>query len=206
MCCAYLLYLYFLLFTNKEIFESHAGEKGESKDIEKQQASSSESEPPEVPHFSAGLAVFALAVTTILISFESEFVVDSLEPAAYSWGLSQAFIGVVLLPIVGNAAEHATAVTMAAHNKMDICIGVAVGSSLQIALLVVPLLVVISWATGCTLNLNFQPFNVIMMFVSVVVVNMLMYDGKSHWLEGVLLLLMYIMIALSYLHTIDPTI
>jgi Ca2+:H+ antiporter len=161
-------------------------------------------EEVETPQYSTALAVFMLAFVTVLISFESEFLVDSLEPAAKAWGLTQAFIGVILLPIVGNAAEHATAVVMAMHNKMDIAIGVAVGSSLQIALMVIPFLVIISWMTGNTLDLNFQPFNVIVMFVSVVITNTLVYDGQSHWLEGVLLLMVYVIVALSYLHTTDP--
>ncbi|OMP84504.1 Vacuolar calcium ion transporter [Diplodia seriata] len=113
-------------------------------------------------------------------------------------GLSETFLGLILLPIVGNAAEHATAVTVAMKDKMDLAIGVAVGSSTQIALLVLPLTVLIGWIIGIDeMNLSFDGFQVAVLFVSVLLVNYLIGDGKSNWLEGMLLMTTYTIIAVA---------
>jgi Ca2+:H+ antiporter len=102
----------------------------------------------------------------------------------------------ILLPIVGNAAEHATAVTVAIKDKMDLAIGVAVGSSMQVALFLIPLVVVIGWGMGKDeMNLSFDMFQVAVMFVAVLLTNYLIGDGKSHWLEGFLLICLYAIIA-----------
>ncbi|KAH0138343.1 hypothetical protein KCU67_g9158, partial [Aureobasidium melanogenum] len=109
------------------------------------------------------------------------------------------FVGLILVPIVGNAAEHATAVTVAIKDKMDLAIGVAVGSSMQIALLVLPLMVVISWIGlgHDAMTLDFDGFQVAVLFIAVLLVNYLIQDGESHWLEGILLMAVYIIIAVS---------
>ena len=110
--------------------------------------------------------------------------------------LSVEFVGLILLPIVGNAAEHATAVTVAIKDKMDLAIGVAVGSSMQVALFLIPLLVVIGGGMGYEeMNLSFDNFQVAVMFVAVLLTNYLIGDGKSHWLEGFLLICLYAIIA-----------
>lgn len=114
------------------------------------------------------------------------------------YGISTEFVGLILLPIVGNAAEHATAVTVACKDKMDLAIGVAVGSSMQVALLVIPFAVILGWILGLNdMNLSFDGFQVAVLFVSVLLVNYLIGDGKSHWLEGVLLQCLYIIIAVT---------
>ena len=108
------------------------------------------------------------------------------------------FIGLILLPIVGNAAEHVTAVVVAWKDKMDLAIGVAVGSSMQIALLVLPFVVVLGWIIGKhDMTLFFDGFQIAVLFVAVLLVNYLIGDGKSHYLEGVLLMTLYIIIAVA---------
>ena len=99
-----------------------------------------------------------------------------------TYNISKVFVGLILLPIVGNAAEHATAVTVACKDKMDLAIGVAVGSSMQIALLVLPFVVVLGWIIDVdTMTLNFDGFQIAVLFVSVLLVTFLISDGKSHW-------------------------
>lgn len=112
--------------------------------------------------------------------------------------ISKTFVGLILLPIVGNAAEHATAVTVAIKDKMDLAIGVAIGSSMQIALLVLPLVVVLGWILGVNdMTLDFDGFQIAVLFVSVYLISSLISDGKSHWLEGVLLNATYFIIAIA---------
>lgn len=152
----------------------------------------------ETPSLSPIGALITLGISTVLIAFCSEFLVTGIDSVAGS--ISQEFIGLILLPIVGNAAEHATAVTVAIKDKMDLAIGVAVGSSMQIALLVLPLMVVIGWCglgSPDQMTLDFDGFQVSVLFIAVLLVNYLIQDGESHWLEGVLLMATYIIIALT---------
>ncbi|KAH6724373.1 Sodium/calcium exchanger protein-domain-containing protein [Leptodontidium sp. MPI-SDFR-AT-0119] len=109
------------------------------------------------------------------------------------------FIGLILLPIVGNAAEHVTAIVVAVKDKMDLAMGVAIGSSMQIALLVTPSLVLLGWAIGVDMTLHFETFETVVFFLSVLVVTYVISDGKSNWLEGSMLLGLYIIIALAFL-------
>jgi Ca2+:H+ antiporter len=145
-----------------------------------------------------GLWVAVLLGATLLVAIESELLVGSLEVASEGLGLSAFFTGVILLPIVGNAAEHATAVTVAMKNKMDLSISVAVGSSLQIALFVIPLLVIIGWFVGQPMDLNFNSLELLSVFVAVVITNSVSADGRSNWLEGALLLSTYMILALTF--------
>ncbi|KAJ5739945.1 hypothetical protein N7533_012729 [Penicillium manginii] len=153
---------------------------------------------PEQPQLTVFTALLTLFLSTALVAVCAEFMVDSIDGLTKSGGVSDTFVGLILLPIVGNAAEHATAVTVACKDKMDLAIGVAVGSSMQIALLVLPLIVVLGWIIGVDdMTLGFDGFQVILLFVSVLLVNYLIGDGKSHWLEGVLLMMMYLIIAIA---------
>jgi Ca2+:H+ antiporter len=144
------------------------------------------------------LWIGVLLVVTIGVAIESELLVDSLEAATESLGFSRLFTGVILLPIIGNAAEHATAVTVAIKNKMDLSMAVAVGSSLQIALFVAPVLVLAGWFIGQPMDLNFNPFELVAMAVAVLIVNSISADGKSNWLEGTLLLATYAILGLAF--------
>ena len=139
-------------------------------------------EEKEEPQLSVYVAMATLAISTALVGICAEFLVDSINDLVTQAHLSKTFVGLILLPIVGNAAEHATAVTVAIKDKMDLAIGVAVGSSLQIALSVIPFVVVLGWIMGKNdMNLEFDGFQIATLFVSVLLVNYLIQDGKSHW-------------------------
>ena len=139
-----------------------------------------------------------LLIVTLAVAVESELLVDSLEEATSQLGLTPLFTGVILLPIIGNAAEHATAVTVALKNKMDLSVSVAVGSSLQIALFVAPVLVIAGWLIGQPMDLNFNPFELVAVAVAVFIANSISSDGNSNWLEGSLLLATYIVLGLAF--------
>ncbi len=142
--------------------------------------------------------VMILLIVTLVVAFESELLVESLEVATEELGLSSLFTGVILLPIIGNAAEHATAVTVALKNKMDLSVSVAVGSSLQIALFVAPVLVIAGWIIGQPMDLNFNPFELVAVMVAVLIANSISSDGNSNWLEGGLLLATYLILGLAF--------
>jgi Ca2+:H+ antiporter len=144
------------------------------------------------------LWIGVLLAATIAVAIESELLVDSLESATDSLGLTALFTGVILVPIIGNAAEHATAVTVAMKNKMDLSVSVAVGSSLQIALFVAPVLVLIGWLVGQPMDLDFNPFELVAVAVSVLIANSVSSDGRSDWLEGTLLLAAYMVLGLAF--------
>ncbi|KAF9113829.1 hypothetical protein BGX27_000733 [Mortierella sp. AM989] len=173
----YILYLIFQLKTHTHLY------------------SNSENEEESV--LPLWLGVVLLLIITVLVAFCSEFLVSSIDGLSESWGISEVFIGLILLPIVGNAAEHVTAVTVAMKNKMDLAIGVAIGSSMQIALFVTPLMVIIGWIIGEEMTLFFNTFETCILFVSVLIVNYLIQDGESNWLEGVMLLSTYLIIAIA---------
>ena len=142
--------------------------------------------------------VFILLVVTLAVAVESELLVDSLEAATTNLGLSALFTGVILLPIIGNAAEHATAVTVAMKDKMDLSVSVAVGSSMQIALFVAPVLVIAGWIIGQPMDLNFNPFELVAVSVAVLIANSISSDGESNWLEGSLLIATYAVVAIAF--------
>lgn len=143
-----------------------------------------EEEEEEVPQLTRIGALITLAASTVLVAFCAEFMVSSIDAITDGGKVSEEFVGLILLPIVGNAAEHATAVTVAIKDKMDLAIGVAVGSSLQIALLVFPLMVVIGWiglGQPADMTFNLDGFQIAVLFISIILVNYLIQDGKSHW-------------------------
>ncbi|KAJ2008257.1 hypothetical protein H4R26_000291 [Coemansia thaxteri] len=143
-------------------------------------------------------ALVLLAVVTGLTGVCAEFLVDSIDGLTTKWNLSPSFVGMVLLPIVGNAAEHVTAVTVAMRNKMDLALGVAVGSSIQIALFVMPFLCILGWIIGQPLTIYFSPFTTVVLFVTVLLVNYIIGDGRTNWLEGLVLIIAYIIIGVAY--------
>lgn len=148
------------------------------------------------PNLSLWIGV--LLAATLVVAVESEFLVGTLEVASKQLGLSELFTGVIILPVIGNAAEHATAVTVALKNKMDLSLNVAVGSSMQIALFVAPLLVIIGALMGQPMDLDFNNFELLSVAVAVLVANSISGDGKSNWLEGILLIATYAVISLSF--------
>ncbi|BGP14056.1 hypothetical protein JCM10213v2_001994 [Rhodosporidiobolus nylandii] len=143
-------------------------------------------------------ATGALVVVTVITSFCADYLVGAIDEFAQDYSIPKAFIGLILLPIVGNAAEHVTSVWMAAKGKMELTIGVAVGSSIQIAVGLIPILVLVGWVIDQDLTLFFQNFETIVLFVSVLLVDILVSDGRSNYLEGLLLIALYIVIALAF--------
>jgi Ca2+:H+ antiporter len=141
-----------------------------------------------------------LLVVTVLVAVESELLVGALEVATKQLGLTELFTAIILLPIIGNAAEHATAVVVATKNKMDLAVSVALGSSLQIALFVAPVLVLAGWAFHQPMDLNFNAFELVAVAVSVLIANSVSSDGRSNWLEGTLLLATYFVIAAAFFY------
>jgi Ca2+:H+ antiporter len=133
---------------------------------------------------------------TLGVAVESELLVNTLEEATHKLGLTTLFTGVILLPIIGNAAEHATAVRVALKDKMDLAVSVTVGSSLQIALFVAPVLVIAGYFIGQPMALDFDPFELVA--VAVWLANSISNDGRSNWLEGILLVATYAVIALAF--------
>ncbi|GAA5829595.1 hypothetical protein JCM11251_000213 [Rhodosporidiobolus azoricus] len=143
-------------------------------------------------------ATGALVVVTVVTSFCADYLVGAIDEFAQRWSIPKAFIGLILLPIVGNAAEHVTSVWMAAKGKMELTIGVAVGSSIQIAVGLIPILVLVGWIIDQDLTLFFQNFETIVLFVAVLLVDILVSDGRSNYLEGLMLIALYIVIALAF--------
>lgn len=148
--------------------------------------------------WSVGKAIGALFGATAAIAILSELLVGAIEPAAASINMSHMFVGVVVVAIIGNAAEHFSAITFAADDKMDITLGIALGSSSQVALLVAPLLVFISYLTGNPMDLIFTQFEVAAIMIAVLVVKFVAGDGESNWMEGVLLTAVYLVLAIAF--------
>jgi Ca2+:H+ antiporter len=152
----------------------------------------------EKPYWSKRAALGVLALTTAAVAVESELLVGSVEAVSHSLGLTELFIGVIIVPIIGNAAEHATAVVMASRNKMDIALHIAVGSSTQIALFVAPLLVFVSLLVGHPMTFIFHRFELVSIGFAVAIACFISLDGETHWLEGLQLLAAYVIIALAF--------
>ncbi|RMZ81787.1 hypothetical protein DV738_g2040, partial [Chaetothyriales sp. CBS 135597] len=161
---------------------------------------------PEIPvedivepdkHLSKTSAIVLLLGSTGLVALCAEFLVGSISYLVANTGISQTFVGLIILPIVGNAAEHLTAVTVGAKNKMDLAIGIALGSSIQIAIFVTPLMVILGWIMKTDMSLYFSLFETVSLFASAFIVGFLMIDGRSNYLEGALLIAAYVIIAVS---------
>ena len=153
----------------------------------------------EEPEMSQRDAVTLLVVATVLVSWMAEVLVHSVEYAADDMDLPHLFIGVILLPLFGNAAEHFTAVTVAGKDKMDLSFAISMGSSTQIAVFVAPMMILISWALGVPLTFEFGMLETVSAFLAVLIVNTIASDGKSNWLEGALLLGTYIVLGAAFL-------
>jgi Ca2+:H+ antiporter len=174
----YVCMLVFMLVTHEDLFRT--------------------AEEDERPEWSVRRSVTTLLVVTVLVGIESEILVGALEPALAALGLSRLFVGLILVPLIGNAAEHSTAVLFAMRNKLDATLEIATGSSLQIALLVTPGLVFISLALGHPMDFVFSPFEVAAVSISVLLVALISRDGRSNWLEGLQLVATYLIIAVSF--------
>ncbi|CEO35782.1 calcium/cation antiporter [[Clostridium] sordellii] len=178
MFAIYILSLVFSFFTHKDIYSIEHEEEGSAK-------------------WSLKKSIIILAIATILIAIESEFLVSGVDSITATLGLSEFFVGIILIPIIGNAAEHSTAIVMAMKNKMDVSVEIAVGSSLQIILFVAPVLIFLS-LLFTPMSIVFNQFELVSLIVSVLIVNRVASDGESNWLEGVQLLSVYLIIAAGF--------
>lgn len=150
------------------------------------------------PAWSVKRSVIVLIVATGAVAWVSEFLVGAVEAARHSLGVTETFVGIIIVAVVGNAAEHSTAVTMALKNKMDLALGIAIGSSLQIALFVAPVLVFCSYLFSYPLNLEFTLPEIAAVVMAAFVADQISGDGESNWLEGVQLLALYAIIGLLF--------
>jgi Ca2+:H+ antiporter len=157
------------------------------------------SEVVEEPQWTKGFAITVLAVSTAFVAIQSELLVGSLASAQRSLGLTELFIGVIIIAIVGNAAEHGSAVLMAWRNKMDLSVAVATASTTQIALFVAPILVFASLLTPKVMTLDFEIFELASIALSAAVFGAVVSDGRSNWYEGALLVIVYAVIAVAFL-------
>ncbi|KAJ2225691.1 hypothetical protein GGF40_000831 [Coemansia sp. RSA 1286] len=150
------------------------------------------------PQMKTWVAAALLIVISGLVALSSDILVDSVEELTSRYTISHTFVGMILLPIASSAAEHAMSVTVAMRNKMDLCITVAVGSSMQMTLFVLPVLIIIAWILGRPLTLFFDDFETTTMLISVLVINYLIMNGRSNWLKGAMLLSSYFIVALAF--------
>lgn len=176
----YVLSLIFSLYTHKDVFRPSQ-------------------EHTDTPSMSKLKALLILLGATTLVVLESEFLVSGIEPVVKTLGISELFIGVIVIPIIGNAAEHSTSVIMALKNKMEISLEIAIGSSTQIALFVAPLLVFLGFFMGRPLDLIFTTYELVVIIMATVITAMISLDGRSNWLEGAQLLSAYAIMAIAFL-------
>lgn len=156
-----------------------------------------EAHPMEGPVWSTGKALLVLAAATVGVAVESELLVHAATAATEAVGLSPVFLGLIVIPIIGNAAEHAAAVMLAKKGQIDLGLQIALGSSTQIALLVAPILVFAGVAMGANMDLVFRPFEVIALGLTTILAAIILLDGETHWFEGVQLLAVYGMVAVA---------
>jgi Ca2+:H+ antiporter len=179
---AYILSLVFALKTHKHLYDG-SGEAGEEHSEE---------------HWSMNKSIGILLTATIGTALMAEALTGAVEQAAHTLGMTDLFIGVIVVAVVGNAAEHSTAIVVAMKNKMDLAVNIAVGSSIQIALFVAPLLVFAGYLFGQPMNLIFSPIEVIAIVMSAGVLYMITQDGESNWMEGVMCLAVYIILGIAF--------
>ena len=158
----------------------------------------------EEPALSIFGAVLAMLIISLVVAAGSDFLCDSIEDVSQSLGLSRSFIGMIILPVAGNACEHLTAVMVAVKNKMNLALAVAVGSSIQIAIFVIPFCVTFAWAVGSDFSLDFGVFGVAVTTLAVILAAMVTSDGSSNWLLGLCLILTYCLIGVCYFCRTDP--
>ncbi|EST05688.1 Sodium/calcium exchanger membrane region [Kalmanozyma brasiliensis GHG001] len=177
----YVLYLVFQLKTHAFLYEA------DEEDDEEEEAK-----------MSPLAAMIALGGVTVLTAFNADYLVGAIDEVAREYSIPKAFIGTILLPIVGNMAEHLTAVWMASKGKMEISLGIAIGSSIQISVGMIPILCLVGWAVGQPLTLYFETFETVILVAAVFLVNTLVQDGKSNYMEGAMLCSLYAVAALSF--------
>ncbi|WVQ67918.1 calcium/proton exchanger [Kwoniella botswanensis] len=171
----------------------------ENSTVQRQHEQEEEEDDEETPQMNVVCTIGLMVLITVLVGVTAEFLVDSINGLVESHpSLSAEWVGLILLPIVGNAAEHFTAVSVSVKDKLDLSISVAVGSSIQIALFVIPVIQLLAWTIGKPMTLLFDPYESIVLFLSVLIVNQTLADGRSNWMEGLVLMMLYLIIAVSF--------
>ncbi|VVA97479.1 unnamed protein product [Arabis nemorensis] len=195
MLIAYAAYLFYQLKSQSNSYSPLDEETNQNEET------SAEEEDPEISKWES---IIWLSILTAWVSLLSGYLVDAIEGASVSWNIPIAFISVILLPLVGNAAEHAGAIMFAMKDKLDLSLGVAIGSSIQISMFAVPFCVVIGWMMGEQMDLNFQLFETAMLFITVIVVAFFLQEGTSNYFKGLMLILCYLIVAASFFVHEDP--
>lgn len=203
----YIVYLVFQLKTHSNLFSDDDPDDDEDADTAAQEAAPdyAQAKATEQEEHTLGPqgALTCMVISVILVGFCAEFLVDSIEDVVESTPITKTFMGLILLPIVSNAAEHVTAVVVSYKGKMNLALLVDLGSGLQIALFVTPLLVLLAWAMDKPLSLHFQLFETIVFFLSVLVVNFLIRGGEANYLEGCMCVGWYCIIAVAIFYYPD---
>jgi Ca2+:H+ antiporter len=198
LLAVYVCSLVFSLRTHKQLFDGGTSEASEAEN-KKSGAKREGPESEEGAGWSVGRSLGVLAGATALVAWMSEILVGAVGETAKELGMTELFVGLFVVAIVGNAAEHSTAVLMARANKMELALGIAVGSSVQIALLVAPVLVIASYFIGpAPMDLVFSPAEVLAVGLSVILASQIAGDGESNWLEGAQLLAVYVILAIVF--------
>lgn len=192
----YLIYLHFQLKSHTHLFCEAHDEPETPTDTGNPTPNSSHEAVPVT--MTPPVAITVLAIISILIAMCAENLVNTLDDVVSSMHINKTFIGLIILPIVGNAAEYVSAFRASARGKMSLALGVAVGSSMQIALFVTPALVILGWVIGQPMSLSFEPFGAIVFYLSVIVVEGVISDGDSNYLEGAMLVGVYMIVALGF--------
>lgn len=207
MILVYGMFLFYQLRTHKAMFDGDATPKVSSSSAEEgnhEETLHDDEEEKEGPKFTFAFAFVVIGGVAVLISLLSDYLVDTVEVAAETFHLSRHFIGLIIIPIVGNVAEHASAILMAAKGKINISFGVALGSAIQIQMFAFPLMAVASWVLGLDMTMNVTPFLASTLFVCVVVTYSCCYDSCATWIQGAKLLSAYVLLCLAFLDTPDP--
>ena len=188
LMAGYALSLVYSMGTHKSVF-------GEARDVAHEAR-----DDGHAPGWSLGRSVVVLLLSAAFVGWLSEILVGSTEEAIHHIGLSEVFVGLIVVPIIGNAAEHSSAILMATKNRMDLAVSIAVGSSAQVALLIAPILVFVGLALGQPMDLAFSAFEVVSVALAVGVAVTVVRDAESNWLEGAFLLLVYGMLAVAFFY------
>lgn len=206
----YAFTLFFSLKTHKNLFVGESSETEEKPYVYEEdsyhssvetarEAAHSDDDAHGGEHWSKGRSIVTLLIATAFVALISEFLVGAVEAARETLGFTEVFVGVIVVAIIGNAAEHSSAVLMAMRNKMDLSIGIALGSSLQIALFVAPVLIIASYFISPTrMNLEFTIPEVVAVVASILIVQQISSDGESNWIEGVQLLSVYAILGILF--------
>ncbi|KAL8139287.1 hypothetical protein V2J09_005308 [Rumex salicifolius] len=197
MLIAYASYLYFQLRSQPNLYSPI--------DVEVVEDNESSDDAEEVPEMTKCESIAWLFILTLWVSILSGYLVDAIEGASAAMNMPVAFISVILLPIVGNAAEHASAIMFAMKDKLDITLGVAIGSSTQISMFVIPFCVVVGWLMGQPMDLNFRLFETATLFIAVLVVAFMLQEGTSNYFKGLMLVFCYLIVAASFFVHVDVT-